>query len=66
MSFTPAKAIASPQQGPHEKLELIVRKHFEHPNQKSIDPHNHSAFQQAREHWEGQASGHKLWQLAAC
>ena len=41
-----SRSIASPQNGPHERLEEIVRRHLNHPFQKPIQAHNREAFAQ--------------------
>lgn len=51
MSFTPAKPITSPQQGVHNNLEKVVRKHLTTQSQKPIAEHNQTAFDQAHSYW---------------
>jgi len=44
MSFTPAKAITSSQNGVHEKLEAIINRHLLHKHRKPIAEHNREMF----------------------
>ena len=52
MVFTPAKPIASSQNGPHKNLEKTVCKHLETQYQKPIPDHTKNAFDQAHHHWQ--------------
>lgn len=52
MSFTPAKPITSPQQGVHDNLEKVVRKHLATKSQKPIAEHNQTAFDEAYHYWQ--------------
>jgi len=45
-----SKAIITNQTGIHEKLEVIVEKHFSHPFQKPYQSHTKQAFNEVNEH----------------